>query len=108
MGERRPGPTKELDRDELQRLARESTQPFEPGQGDAAAEVATPLSAVAEGSEPTRSRTNTLHDPMTMALLAEVARSSRTIDLDPETLARVTEETVDVSDAPHPHVKRRG
>ena len=106
MGERRPGPTKELARQELQRLARESTQPFEPGQGDAAAEVATPLAAVADGSEPTRSRTDTLHDPMTMALLAEVARNSRTIDLDPETLARVTEEVA--SDAPHPHVKRRG
>lgn len=36
---------------------------------------------------PRRARTETIQDPLTAALLAEVARTSRTVEIDPETVA---------------------
>lgn len=101
---RRGGPnTVELDRDELEKLARETAkQPEDPAET---------LRALAAGTEPPTSRTATLHDPLTMALLAEVARSSQTIEIDPEAAARAearAREGAHEDAAPHPHVKRRG
>ena len=49
-------------------------------------------------------RTKTLDDPMTTALLAEVAQRSKTIDFDRETLDLLRDS---VEDTTHPNVKRR-
>lgn len=62
------------------------------------------------------SRTATLHDPMTMALLAEAARSSQTIEVDPATIeAAIAQAEANDPEAPsrqreptHPHTLRRG
>ncbi len=84
--------TRELDRDQLAKLARE-----------ARGESAAPGASVDE--MPSSSRTSTLHDPLTMALLAEVARGSRTRDFDP------VDEEITAERAPeelaHPNLRRR-
>ena len=88
--------TRELDRDQLAKLAKETS-------GDAA-----PVERADE--TPSSPRTSTLQDPLTMALLAEVARSSRTRDFDApfeseeETTA---ERDPSRADLPHPVLKRR-
>ena len=75
-------------------------------------------SIAAQGSgaagEPLTSRTTTVSDPLTMALLAEVARSSKTVDFDPAKLEEIVREAegaaLDPSAASpvaHPHLKRR-
>lgn len=63
---------------------------------------------------PLYARTTTVSDPMTMALLAEVARSSRTIELDPIKVeeaqkAPISDEHDEVTkpEVVHPHIKRR-
>lgn len=57
---------------------------------------------------PSSPRTQTLQDPLTMALLAEVARSSRTQDFDPETMPHDMAAPVETdAETVHPHVKRR-
>ncbi len=84
--------TRELDRDQLAKLASEARN-----------ESAVPVAP--QNDVPSSSRTQTLHDPMTMALLAEVARGSRTRDFDPVheeiTAERAPEELA------HPNLKRR-
>lgn len=86
--------TRELDAQELGRLVKQTGE----------------QAVVAQEQEETPSspRTQTLQDPMTMALLAEVARNSRTQDFDPASLpteAAAPEESD--ADSVHPHVKRR-
>ena len=80
--------TRELDAQELGRLVKQTGE----------------QAVVTEEQEETPSspRTQTLQDPLTMALLAEVARSSRTQDFDPDSLPVPGE-----SETVHPHVKRR-
>jgi hypothetical protein len=58
---------------------------------------------------PSAPRTSTLSDPLTSALLAEVARSSRTRDFEPfETEEETTAERDPLrADLPHPILKRR-
>ena len=57
---------------------------------------------------PSSPRTQTLQDPMTMALLAEVARNSRTQDFDPGSMPAGEDAPVpDEAETVHPHVKRR-
>lgn len=125
MSERRPPrDTRRLDALEAERLARATVAPAPDGDGDVVAV------GVAAGSGPAVSRATTVSDPLTMALLAEVARSSRTVDFDPEALARVAEGAEDGDggdggerdggdddderddavpvEVPHPHLKRRG
>lgn len=55
---------------------------------------------VAAGSQsdalPTTSRTATLADPLTTQLLAEVARRTATIEIDPSTMAAAVRSTVDI------------
>ena len=51
-------------------------------------------------------RTKTLDDPLTTALLAEVAQRSQTADFDREMLEGLLE-SKDVVEATHPNVKRR-
>ena len=100
-----PRPTVRLDRDELARLTRASGE----GAGEEltaeAGAVAAPVSAA--GAAPAMPRTSTLHDPLTMALLAEVARTSRTMDLDPEKLAEARAAADEPHQPAHPNVKRR-
>lgn len=84
--------TREFDRDQLAKLARET-------RGEGAAPD------VPQDETPSSPRTATVDDPMTMALLAEVARNSRTRDFDPAdeeiTAEREPEPIV------HPNLKRR-
>lgn len=98
-----PRPTVRLDRDELARLTRASGE----GAGEELGAVAAPVSAAGSEPAPVVPRTSTLHDPLTMALLAEVARTSRTIDLDPEKLAEARAAADEPHQPAHPNVKRR-
>jgi hypothetical protein len=84
--------TRELDPQELGRLVKQT--------GEQA------VVAQEQDETPSSPRTQTLQDPMTMALLAEVARNSRTQDFDPASMP--TEAPVaDEAETVHPHVKRR-
>jgi len=96
MGTRDDRPTVEFDREQLARLARQATA----DPADSAAPE------VPQEETPSSPRTQTLQDPMTMALLAEVARSSRTRDFDAETLAEA-EAAEPVPELAHPHLKKR-
>ena len=79
--------TRDLGQDELAKLARESVETVEP----------------VDSSEISESRTATLQDPLTMALLAEVARNAQTQDFDPAELPKA-EPTDPLA---HPNLKRR-
>lgn len=83
-GNRNDHHTRELDRAELERLAGQSVE------------------QVDETAEISESRTATLQDPLTMALLAEVARNAQTQDFDPTDLPAEQDRPV-----PHPNLKRR-
>ena len=111
MSNQRDSRTVELDREQLDQLLTAETQ-----EADAAA-VEAPDGDLAVGSQPhapAASRTATLHDPLTMALLAEVARDSRTLEMDPQTIADALEAAGAMEPAApdaelaHPHLKRRG
>ncbi len=80
--------TRTFDREELERLARES--------------VDVPDMPSTASGEPVTSRTSTVADPLTMALLAEVARNARTQEFDPGDLPAKEQEPL-----PHPNLKRR-
>lgn len=84
--------TRELNAQELGRLVKET--------GEQA------VVAQEQDDSPSSPRTQTLHDPMTMALLAEVARNSRTQDFDPASMLE-EEPAPDEAETVHPHVKRR-
>jgi hypothetical protein len=86
--------TLELDREQLAKLARETT-------GDTAAPVER------QDETPSSPRTATLHDPMTMALLAEVARNSKTRDFDPQDEEITAERDPERADLAHPVLVRR-
>lgn len=92
MGTKHDRATRELDRDQLRKLARET--------GESAVVVAP------QEESPSSPRTTTLQDPMTMALLAEVARNSQTRDFGPEALPQ-EEEVPEETALPHPNLKRR-
>lgn len=99
--------TRTFDRRELAELTAASrAEAFEESFADLE-DVAPVGETIAKGSEPTplpaMGRSDTISDPLTMALLAEVARNSQTTEFDPEKIAEA--EKLDV---PHPHVKRRG
>jgi len=101
-----PRPTVRLDRDELARLTRASGEGADEAPTAEVGAVVAPVGAAGSEPAPAVPRTSTLHDPLTMALLAEVARTSRTMDLDPEKLA----EAHAAADEPlpaHPNLKRR-
>jgi hypothetical protein len=78
--------TRNLDPTELAKLARESVEAVEPVE--------------AEISE---SRTPTLQDPLTAALLAEVARNCQTQDFDPADILKAEP----AEPLAHPNLKRR-
>lgn len=85
-GNRNDRDTRAFDPKELERLARESAEetPAEPA--------------------PAHGRADTLQDPMTMALLAEVARNAQTQDFDP---LEMPAEKVEPEKVAHPNLKRR-
>jgi hypothetical protein len=87
--------TLELDREALAKLAKEA------GRADQAAPVER------QDDTPSSPRTQTLSDPMTMALLAEVARSSKTRDFDPTDEEITAERDPERADLAHPVLKRR-
>jgi hypothetical protein len=76
--------TRNLDPTELAKLARESVEAVEPE------------------TEISESRTPTLQDPLTAALLAEVARNCQTQDFDPADILKAEAEPL-----AHPNLKRR-
>jgi hypothetical protein len=78
--------TRSLDPTELAKLARESVETVEP--------VETEIS---------ESRTTTLQDPLTAALLAEVARNCQTQDFDPADIPK----SEPAEPLAHPNLKRR-
>lgn len=83
-GNRNDRDTRNLDPTELKKLARESVEAVEP----------------VETSEISESRTTTLQDPLTMALLAEVARNAQTQEFDPAEMPKA-------EPLAHPNLKRR-
>lgn len=85
--------TRELDPQELGRLVKQT--------GEQA------VVAQAQEEVPSAPRTQTLQDPMTMALLAEVARNSRTQDFEPGAMPTDEQSVTDAEEPVHPHVKRR-
>jgi len=80
--------TRNLDPTELAKLARESVEAVEPVDEDEAAVIG--------------SRAPTLQDPLTAALLAEVARNCQTQDFDPADILKA-----DAEPLAHPNLKRR-
>jgi hypothetical protein len=85
-GNRNDRNTRTFEPAELERLARESVDSDEE-----------PRRAPSEG------RATTVQDPLTMALLAEVARNARTQDFDPADM----QELEDEPELAHPNLKRR-
>lgn len=85
--------TRELDPQELGRLVKQTGEQ---------AVVAQP-----QDEMPSAPRTQTLQDPMTMALLAEVARNSRTQDFEPDAMPTEGAPPAEADESVHPHVKRR-
>ncbi len=120
MGEKRQPPrsTQKLSAEELARMARESgivsdeeLTPVPPAENDWS-DVEMALGSQANVA-PLYARTTTVSDPMTMALLAEVARSSKTMEIDPIKLDEAQKAAVDEHEeitkpeVVHPHLKRR-
>ncbi|MFN0248053.1 MAG: hypothetical protein ACKV2T_14275 [Kofleriaceae bacterium] len=121
MGEKRQPSrsTQKLSSEELARMARESAEtptedltPIPPENDWLDVEMALGSQA---NVAPLYARTTTVSDPMTMALLAEVARSSRTMEIEPGTAEEahdtpVSDEHEEITkpEIVHPHVKRRG
>lgn len=85
-GNRNDRNTRTFEPAELERLARESVDSDEE-----------PRRAPNEG------RATTVQDPLTMALLAEVARNARTQDFDPAEMQKLEDEP----ELAHPNLKRR-
>ena len=53
------------------------------------------------------SRSVTLHDPLTTSVLAEVARRSQTVEIDPDDVRPLRDQEEDDEPTPHPVLKRR-
>jgi len=85
-GNRNDRNTRSFEPAELERLARESVDTDDE-----------PRRAPIEG------RAATVQDPLTMALLAEVARNARTQDFDPAEMQKLEDEP----ELAHPNLKRR-
>jgi hypothetical protein len=97
--QKRRATTKRFTREELAELA-------DKVRGEHAAEVVDAAAPDAVQPEITpMSRSQTLHDPMTTQLLAEVARRLQTMELEVEPGALPLE--TDEPDVAHPHLRRR-
>lgn len=96
--------TRELDRETLLKLTREASA------GDAAVvewdDIADGKPDGEPDERPVASRAATVHDPLTMALLAEVARNSRTAEMDPSKIeAALREALADSTDNARPELE---
>lgn len=108
-------PTREFNTSELAELLKKHREPA-PKLSTATGTTPPPsLSAVptplppeqsARGTRQLRSRRNTVEDPMTTQVLAEVARVRETLEFDNDLVAQVTE-NLSPADKPHPHTRRR-
>jgi hypothetical protein len=94
--------TRRFDSAKLAELAR-GTQKIEP---IAVTKQPAPVVPLAEDRPPTRPRTETIEDPMTTAMLAEVARRAQTVDFDEKLIEDVVN-NLGTGDTPHPHTRRR-
>lgn len=83
-------PTLRLDRERLEALARDAAE--EPAETPA--------------EQPALGRTNTLEDPLTTQLLAEVARRTKTVDFDSIDLDDEAN-NLGSAETPHPHTTKR-
>ena len=119
MGEKRQPSrsTQKLSTEELAKMARASAADEREALESVVAEDDWQDVEVALGSQanvaPLSSRTTTVSDPMTMALLAEVARASRTVDFDDERIEEARNlanehDEITKPEVSHPHIKRRG
>jgi hypothetical protein len=118
MGEKRqPRSTQKLTAEELTKMARASTGEQREVLESVVAEDDWQDVEIALGSQanvaPISARTTTVSDPMTMALLAEVARNSRTVDFDDERIEEARalageHDEITKPEVVHPHIKRRG
>jgi hypothetical protein len=106
--------TRTLDPAELKKLARASAEPqADEDVGDDVGADEVPQSAAVSQQPPPGSRTATLDDPLTAALLAEVTRNTRTQEFDPaELIADLKKPETDSNGndtppLPHPALKRR-
>jgi hypothetical protein len=104
--------TKTFDRGQLAKLtAATRPQDAEISFDDIVEAVDAAPGKVAQGSAPTQrpaiGRVDTISDPMTMALLAEVARNSQTTEFDPEQIAEALKAPQPSPADVHPHLKRR-
>jgi hypothetical protein len=72
--------------------------------------VAKPVIPVVTASDerpPARPRTETIEDPMTTAMLAEVARRAQTVDFDEKLIEDVVNNLGTGENTSHPHTRRR-
>lgn len=91
--EKRPRSTKRFTREELAQLA-------DKARGDAPSPPLPDDEPLIEPAITPMSRSQTLHDPMTTQLLAEVARRLQTMELE-------VPEQIDEEESSHPNVLRR-
>jgi len=98
--------TRRFDSAKLAELAR-GTQKIEPiGVTKQPTPAPPPPPAPAEERPPTRARTETIEDPMTTAMLAEVARRAQTVDFDEKLIEDVVNNLCN-GDTSHPHTRKR-
>jgi len=90
MGDRSARTTRRFDSSDLVALTKKPIVETEQAmvEDDPFAEWNEPVVATGSQNEalPTTSRTATLHDPLTTGLLAEVARRTATLEIDPSTI----------------------
>src|SRR5690242_10966586 len=98
---RRSRATQKFGSQQLDELAKQAAKPDADAEGPR-----TPL-----GTTPPpdllRSRTATIHDPLTTVVLAEVSRRARTIDLDPDDVRAAVDEDEDADEKPATNTRRR-
>ena len=95
--------TRRFDSAKLAELAR-GTQKIEP---IGVAKPAVPTPPMPEDRPPARPRTETIEDPMTTAMLAEVARRAQTVDFDEKLIEDVVNNLGTGENTSHPHTRRR-
>ncbi|MEO6773335.1 MAG: hypothetical protein ABI467_09950 [Kofleriaceae bacterium] len=80
-----------------------NTRTFEPAELERLARESVEADELEARRAPLEGRATTVQDPLTMALLAEVARNARTQDFDPAEM----HELEDKPGLAHPNLKRR-
>ena len=100
MGDRSGRTTRRFDSSDLVALTKKPIVETEQAmvEDDPFAEWNEPVVATGSQNEalPTTSRTATLHDPLTTGLLAEVARRTSTLEIDPRTIELAIRNTQEI------------